>query len=95
MSPFSVQRARSSLRLYGRTFGLFIAMGLGALFTEARVLSVLIPWLVALMLFLASLDLRLGPGALRTGVWKILAAELTMAILGYGALAAVDRDLAL
>jgi len=95
MSPFSVQRARSSLRLYGRTFGLFIAMGLGALFTEARVLSPLIPWLVAMMLFLASLDLRLGPGALRTGVWKIFAAELILAILGYAALAAVDRDLAL
>ena len=95
MSPFTLQQARSSIRLYGKTFGLFIAMGLGGLFTEARVLSPLIPWFVAAMLFLASLDLRLGAGALRTGVWKILAAELILAILGYGALAAVDRDLAL
>lgn len=95
MSPMSVQRIRSRLRLFGRTMGLFVAMALGAVFTEARVLSPLIPWLVAGMLFLASLDLRLGPGALRSGAWKILAASVALASFGYAVFARVDRDLAL
>ena len=95
MSPVIVPTLQSRIRYYVRTLGLFVAMGLGAIFTEARIFAPLIPWLVAGMLFLASLDLRIGPGALRTGVWKILAASVIIAFAGFALLAKIDRDLAL
>ena len=95
MSPVSMQRVQSRLRFYMRTLGLFAAMGLGAVFTGARVLAPLIPWLVAGMLFLAALDLRLGREALHSGVWKILAACIALAFAGYALFAGIDGDLAL
>jgi len=95
MSPVSMQRVQSRLRFSMRTLGLFAAMGLGAVFTGARVLAPLIPWLVAGMLFLAALDLRLGREALHSGVWKIFAACIALACAGYGIFAGIDRDLAL
>ena len=86
--------SREILRLYSRTTGLFAAMGAGVLVPGAHSLAPLIPWLVALMLFLASLDLTVGPGSFRGTVWNVLAANIGIAFLGFLVLLPVDRTLA-
>jgi BASS family bile acid:Na+ symporter len=83
------------LRLYSRTAGLFLAMGAGVFSPGAHLLAPLIPYLVALMMFLASLDLSIGPDAFRGSVWSVLAANLAVAFLGYFLFLPFDRDLAL
>jgi BASS family bile acid:Na+ symporter len=83
------------MRIYARTAGLFLAMGAGVVVHEAYVLAWIIPPLVAAMMFLASLDLRLGPGAFRGSVWRILAANLAVACSAFFVLLPVDRMLAL
>jgi BASS family bile acid:Na+ symporter len=72
-----------------------MAMGAGVFFPEAHVLAFLIPLLVAVMMFLASLDLPIGPDSFRGSVWGVLAANLAIAFLGYFLFLPVDRDLAL
>ncbi|HMK38467.1 MAG TPA: hypothetical protein VK569_03945 [Bacteroidota bacterium] len=95
MVPIFTPASREYLRLYSRTAGLFIAMGAGALFPGAHGGAYLIPWLVAVMLFLSSLDLSLGPGSFRGNVWWILVANLAIAVAGFFMFLPVDRNLAL
>jgi bile acid:Na+ symporter, BASS family len=70
-------------------------MGAGVFSPGAHVLASLIPFLVAVMMFLASLDLSIGPDSFRGSVWGVLAANLAVAFLGYFLFLPVDRDLAL
>jgi BASS family bile acid:Na+ symporter len=95
MTPIFTPASRQFLRLYSRTTGLFVAMCAGVFFPGAHLLSFLIPYLVAVMLFLASLDLSIGRNSFRGSVWRVLAANLAIAFLGYFLLIPVDRNLAL
>ena len=70
-------------------------MGAGAFSPGAHVFAPLIPFLVAAMMFLASLDLSIGPDSFRGRVWLILAANLVIAFLGYFLFLPFDRGLAL
>ena len=95
MAPIFTQASREYFRLYSRTAGLFVAMGAGVLSPGAHVGAYLIPWLVAVMLFLSSLDLPITPGSFRGSVWRVLAANLAIAFLGFFIFLPVDRNLAL
>ncbi len=95
MAPMMTSAYREYLRFYSRTAGLLVAMGAGALVPGAHVLSGFIPVLVAAMLFLSSIDLRVGRGSFGKTVWRILAANLVIAFLAFFALLPVDRTLAL
>jgi bile acid:Na+ symporter, BASS family len=95
MAPIFTPASREILRVYSRTTGLFVAMGAGAFFPGAQVLSNLIPWLVALMLFLSSLDLAVTSGSFRGTVWNVLAANIVIAFFGFFLLLPFDRTLAI
>ena len=95
MAPIFTPASGGLLRLWSRTAGLFLAMCAGALCPGAYWLAPLIPYLVAVMLFLSSLDLSIGLEAFRGSVWRILAANLAIAFLGYFLLLPLDRNLAL
>ena len=95
MTPMFAPASREHLRLFFRTAGLFLAMGAGAAVPGAQLLAPLIPYLVALMLFLASLELTIGPGSFRGSVWRVLAANLAIAFIGFFLLLPVSRTLAL
>jgi BASS family bile acid:Na+ symporter len=95
MSPIFTPASREYLRLYSRTGGLLLAMGAGVLTPAARALTPLIPYLVAAMLFLSSLDLPIRRRSFRGSVWRILAANIGIAFLGYYLLLPVDRTLAI
>jgi BASS family bile acid:Na+ symporter len=95
MSSIVAPGAGQYLRVYSRTAGLFLAMIAGVFSPGAHLLAPLIPFLVGAMMFLASLDLSIGPGSFRGSVWGVLAANLAIAFLGYFLLLPIDRDLAL
>ena len=95
MSPIFTPASGEYLRLYSRTLGLLVAMGAGVLSPGAGVLAPLVPYLVAAMLFLSSLDLRVRRRSFRGSVWRILAANVAIAFLGYLLLLPFDRTLAL
>jgi bile acid:Na+ symporter, BASS family len=94
MAPLFTPASREILRVYSRTMGLFVAMGAGVFFPGVFVLASLIPWLVALMLFLSSLDLAVTPGSFRGTVWSVLGANIVIAFFAFFLLLPFDRTLA-
>jgi bile acid:Na+ symporter, BASS family len=86
---------REYLRFYSRTGGLVVAMCAGTFFPSADAGASWIPLLVALMLFLASLDLHVGPASFKGNVWRVLGANLGIAFGGFFVLLPFDRTLAL
>ena len=86
---------REYLKFYSRTAGLVVAMCAGTFIPSAEACASWIPLLVALMLFLASLDLHVGPNSFRGNVWRVLGANLVIAFAGFFVLLPVDRTLAL
>ena len=95
MLPMSTPVFREYLRYYSRTAGLVVAMCAGACIPSAESCAGLIPLLVAAMLFLSSLDLRVGPASFRGNVWRVLGANLVIAFAGFFLLLPADRTLAL
>jgi len=71
------------------------AMICGVLLPQLHLLSFLVRYLLMTMLFLSFLDLQIQPGAFRQGVWRVLAANLTVAFLAYALLSFFDHSLAL
>lgn len=86
---------REAVRVYGRTVAVFLAIGAGIIVQSAHTLSFLIPYLIGSMLFFSFIDLEIGPQSFRSGVWKILLANLVIAYSAFFLLLRVDEDLAL
>jgi len=90
-----IASARHIAGLYGKTSALLLAILAGVSFPQAHGWVFLVPYFVALMLFFSFLDLSIGRRSFERGVWGVLAANVTIAFLGYGLLRPVSRDLAL
>jgi bile acid:Na+ symporter, BASS family len=86
---------RQVFRAYGKVLALIATMILGVLLPQLHVLSFLVRYLLMMMLFLSFLDLRIQPGTLRQGIWRVLIANLAVAFLAYALLSFLDHDLAL
>ncbi len=86
---------RQVFRAYGKVLALIATMILGVLLPQLHVLSFLVRYLLMIMLFLSFLDLRIQPGTLRQGIWRVLIANLAVAFLAYALLSFFDHDLAL
>ena len=90
-----VSQIHSFFRIYGKVFGLLLAMALGALLPQAGAFSFLIQYLLMGMLFFAFLDIEFKPESFRSSVLGVLLANVVVAFLSYAALVSFDTTLAL
>lgn len=90
--PLSFQQF---FRAYGKVLALLAAMICGVLLPQLHVLTFLVRYLLMTMLFFSFLDLQIHLSMFRRGVWRVLAANLTVAFLAYVLLSFFDHNLAL
>ena len=86
---------KSFFKIYGKVFGLLVAMLFGALLPQVHVLSFLIQYLLMAMLFFSFLDLKFKPQMFQKSVLWILLANIAVAFVSYLLLASFDSTLAL
>lgn len=86
---------KSFFEIYGKVFGLLVAMLFGALIPQIHVLSFLIQYLLMAMLFFSFLDLKLKPQMFQKSVLWVLLANIAVAFISYLLLTSFDSTLAL
>jgi len=88
-------KTNSFFRTFGKVLALFLTMLSGGLMPQAHELAFLIRYFVMAMLFFAFLGIDFNPKSFQRSVFWILAANTTIAFLGYGIFASGNITLAL
>ena len=83
------------LKTYGKVFGLFSVMLLGALLPGLHRFSFIIQYLLMVMLFLAFLDIEFKPQAFQKSILWVLLANVAVAFISYAALSSYNMVLAM
>ena len=86
---------KSFFKIYGKVFGLLVAMLFGALLPQFHIFSFLIQYLLMAMLFLSFLDLKFKPQMFQKSVLWIWLANMAVAFVSYLLLTTIDSTLAL
>jgi BASS family bile acid:Na+ symporter len=86
---------KSFLNIYGKVLALMLMMVLGVLLPQFHTLSFLVQYLLMVMLFFAFLGIEFKPQSFQIGGLWILAANVTIAFIGFWLLSFIDLNLAL